>query len=531
VNTDEIDDLLSNRDAFGKNVPDLAFEGNQIGVKDTAWNRFCASVFRQTEFCARAKNYSGALIGIRDIFQQLEAALIWLPDYCRGKILEALNYIGEDGRAPRQYSYPAKEGVLPVMDLRPFIDQGVWIISTIYTYLAYTNDYSILEEVCGYYKFDGRNVAFSKEKDSVLSHMFRIMEYLLSNLDKRTYCLHVLYGDWNDALDGMGESIDGVSEYGSGVSVMATLQFYQNLREMSMILRHVNRSDEATRYESIAEKVADGLQKYAIDIKEDGARKIIHGWGDKYSYKVGSWLDNDGMDRDGLTSNAFWILSGMIDKDRTLKTDILRAYDRLDSKYGLKTFEPYFSMGNKKVGRITHLPRGTAENGATYIHATMFAIWSLFEIGETERAWKQLEKVLSLTHSSLTTSPFVMPNSYSYDIEKGFDGESMSDWFTGSGCVFVKILIWHIFGIQADLDGLTVCPSKEPPIKKMSLSIMVKGVKVLLNYQKLDGKARVFKVNGIEKEPVFNDKKRAWEIRFDKISSLSKCLQIDVIDK
>jgi hypothetical protein len=64
------------------------------------------NVLRQVEFVSRAKNYAGHLIGIRDIFQQVEASLFWIPEYARKKIIEALGYIGEDGRAPRQYSYP-----------------------------------------------------------------------------------------------------------------------------------------------------------------------------------------------------------------------------------------------------------------------------------------------------------------------------------------------------------------------------------------------------------------------------------------
>ena len=147
----------------------------------------------------------------------------------------------------------------------------------------------------------------------------------------------------------------------------------------------------------------------------------------------------------------------------------------MDSKYGLKTFEPYFSKDNDKVGRIKRLPKGTAENGATYIHATLFGIWSLFEMGEEEKAWEQLYKILPITHEFISTTPFVMPNSYVENSEKGFDGESMSDWFTGSGCVLVKILLWYVFGIRADLDGVKIQEPKVTPFDKMKLSITLRG--------------------------------------------------------
>ena len=489
----------------GRQIPETSFTGGADGLSGGAFGSFLKNVFRQAEFCARAKNYAGPYIGIRDIFQQLEAAQIWIPEYCRGKIVEALNYIGEDGRAPRQYSYPAAKNVLPAMDLRPYIDQGVWIISTVYNYLSQTDDFSILDEECGYYKFDGYRIDFSADRDSVLCHLLRITDYLISNLDEETDCLHALYGDWNDALDGLGKTDENGKEYGTGVSVMATLQLYRNLQEISDILKRVGRENEASRYETIREKVKNGLLKYAVVDNGAGERKILHGWGDKREYFVASYKDNDGENRDGLTANAYWVISRAIDFEPSLKKDILAAYARLDSKYGLKTFEPYFARENTKVGRITRLPKGTAENGATYIHATLFGIWSLFEMGEAEKAWEQLYKILPITHKLISTTPFVMPNSYVENAEKGFDGESMSDWFTGSGCVLLKVLVWYVFGVRAGLDGVTVSPAAYLPFASGEITLNVKGKAVKIVLEKSD-KEREFFVNGKRVESVFDEK-------------------------
>ena len=268
-----------------------------------------------------------------------------------------MNYIGVDGRAPRQYSYPAAKGAVPPMDLRPFVDQGVWIISTIYAYLAYTNDFSVLDEVCGYYEFNGNEVLLNNEKDTVLDHLVRITEFLRRNLDRETGCLHALYGDWNDALDGLGKTTDKDKEYGTGVSVMATLQYCRNLAEMSEILRKKGENAKADEYVSVRDGIKKGLLKYAVVENEKGERKILHGWGDKRSYFVGSFSDNDGESRDGLTADAFWIISGALEWDKSLKNDILSAYKRLDSKYGLKTFNPYLLRPTTKWGVLRDYPR------------------------------------------------------------------------------------------------------------------------------------------------------------------------------
>ncbi len=524
-------DKQPDENAVAAKIPAFSFEGAHDGAVSNEKNLgyFLKNVFRQVEFCARAKNYAGPFIGIRDIFQQLEAAQLWIPEYSRGKIIEALNYIGDDGRAPRQYSYPTSPEVPPAMDLRPFVDQGVWIISTVYNYLAYTGDFSILEEECGYYKLLGNRVEFSDRRDSVLDHLMLICEYLTSKIDPDTGCLRILYGDWNDALDGLGKTEDEGEEFGSGVSVMASLQFYRNLNEMAEILEKLGRTDEAADYRNRAEKLGESLQKYAVVSNGAGQRKILHGWNDKREHCIGSFCDNDGENRDSLTATAYWVISKALQRDETLKKDILAAYDRLDSKYGLKTFEPYFAPENKLVGRITRLPKGTAENGAVYIHATLFAIWSLFEMGETERAFAQLYKILPVLHKDISTTPFVMPNSYIEDAEKGFDGESMSDWFTGSGCVLVKVLVWYVFGVRADLNSLTIGPAKDLPFDKTELTLQVKGIRIHVQYKNEDHCQRTFTVNGKPVAATLDEQTGAYILKFQN-EELKEDLEIVVCD-
>ena len=470
-------------------------------LQGEAFTEFVANVERQVEFAALAKNSGTILLGVRDVVQQMEAALTWNPKGCRAKFIELLSYLDPSGRAPRQYSIPA-EGTIPRMDTRAFIDQGTWIISAIHTYLAYTDDISLFDEVCGYYKIVGHNcVERTDEVGSVGEHIARIADYLISNIDEDTGCLRALYGDWNDALDGLGVSRDPDKEYGSGVSVMATLHLYRNLEEMLQIVnKYGDRFGKKATYEKAKATLERGLKKYAVEEK-NGARKILHGWGDGRAYKVGSFADVDGISRDGLTANAFWVISGAYLWDKSIKKDILAGYDRLDSKYGLRTFAPHFEKGVKGVGRIINLPKGTAENGATYVHAAAFGIWSLFGMGEGERAWAQLYKVLPITHSLITTTPFIMSNSYSYNEEIGLDGESMSDWFTGSANALMKILVRYVFGVQPDLDGVKICPCEFMPFREASIEVTVKGKRIKLGLNK-GGKAKGITLNGKPVTPV-----------------------------
>ena len=235
--------------------------------------------------------------------------------------------------------------------------------------------------------------------------------------------------------------------------------------------------------------------KYAI-VSNGKERKILHGWGDKLSYFVGSFNDVDNLYRDSLTAIAFFVLSNLINKDMTLKDNILNAYNRLDSKYGLKTFNPHFEENVKGVGRIVRLPKGTAENGATYIHATIFAIDSLFALGEGEFALEQLNKVLPITHKNLSTTPFVMPNSYVHNEEEYMDGESMSDWYTGSATTLIKTLVKGLFGFKPDLDGVKIILSNKVPSSEMFMKLRFRNTRIRVNYIHENYADRFYYING-----------------------------------
>jgi len=469
------------------------------------FNKFFRSVQKQTSVCAHGKNYAGAYLGIRDVFQQLEGALIWQRELSREKILAALNCIMTTGRPPRMFSVPDDPTAPVPVSLEKYIDQGVWVISTLYTYLAYTDDWSILDEECGYIEAGEDEIwtgaKRSSERDSVLCHLLRIMGYLYSKIDNEygTGCVRVLFGDWNDALDGLGDTEDEGEEFGSGVTVMATLQFYQNLREMTEILTRVGGYDkEIAKYKAAAEAIEAGLEKHAIVTNEAGERKVIHGWGDKIGYKVGSYCDPDGASRYSLTSNSFWAITGFLRRDPTLKSSIMACMDAVSSKYGLKTFDVPFPRDCKGVGRIAAIVPGTYENSCAYAHGSLFGTMALFEMGESERAWREIEKTAVITHDNCTMSSFVMPNSYCENADYGMDGESMGDWHTGSGAVLVKETIRYGFGIHPSVDGVRIQPPAYFPAKKAEITLNVKGSKINLKYEDCGQGARKTVITGAD---------------------------------
>lgn len=504
VDTAMIDNALEQeqqKDIDSLKAMTLRFDDWHGSLEPTVLNRFLVNVQKQVSFCALGKNYAGPLIGIRDVMQQLEVSLWWHPLESREKLVTALHYILEDGRPPRQFSVPTTPDALPMMDLRRFIDQGVWIISTMYTYLSVTDDASILDEVCSYYIAapDNSHVSGKSEhRDTVLEHLIRIMDYLGSNLDSETGCLRVLHGDWNDALDGLGKTNDPSKDYGSGVSVMASLQFYRNCLEMDEILAHTGRfAHKRVAYATYANILKNGLLRYAIDVSDTGEKRVIHGWGDQHRYKVGSFHDPDGKARRSTTATAFWAITGMLAHTPDLRDTLIADLKAVRSRYGLKTFDVPFARDTYPfVGRLATITAGSYENAAAYVHASLFGIAALFCMGESALAWEELERSMVISHPDCTKTPFVMPNSYCDSDAYCMHGESMGDWYTGSGAVLIKNLIRYGFGIVPTLNGLHLQTAAVMPCTRTSLSLTLKGHPLTVTYENRSQGTRTIAING-----------------------------------
>ena len=92
-------------------------------------------------------------------------------------MLEALNFVLEDGRCPRQYTLPVKA---PTHGLKAFHRPGLMEHIGCFDISQANRRYGILNESCGCRADEEKGVgACSEICDSVLDHLIRIMDYLL----------------------------------------------------------------------------------------------------------------------------------------------------------------------------------------------------------------------------------------------------------------------------------------------------------------------------------------------------------------
>ncbi len=209
-----------------------------------------------------------------------------------------------------------------------------------------------------------------------------------------------------------------------------------------------------------------------------------------------AWCIVEAMD--SLTPNSFWAITKFLRRDPSLKASIMSCMDAVSSKYGLKTFDIPFPPDIKGVGSIVNIVSGTYENSAAYAHASLFGTMALFEIGESERAWREIEKTVVITHENCRLSTFAMPIFYCENADYGMDGESMGDWHTGSGAVLIKETVRYGFGIDPSLDGLKIQFPKYFPANRGEISLNVKKSHVTLRYQNIGAGTRTVTVSGAD---------------------------------
>lgn len=417
----------------------------------------------------------------------------------------------------------------------------MWILATLNTYLKYTGDTELFNEVCGYYEFPKgkqyiteKGCVVSSEKDTVAEHMIRILDYLLSKRDKRTGCIRILNGDWNDALHFKDNDIGVEDDYGNAVSVMASLQVYSNLEDVIEILEIVNAekyADKISYYKEQREILEKSIISEAIVENDAKEKRIVHGWNTNKEFLVGSFCDQDGKNRISSTVQSFWILSGMLNKTPELKNTILNAIKHLDSKFGFKTYDVPFDSSFEGLKGINGQVSGTCENAASYIHSSAFAMYSLFKIGEWDLAWEQLNKLLPITHEFISHSPYVMSNAYMENEYFSINGESVNDWMTGSSAVLLKTLIFAICGYQPQINGITIAPACNIPFEDFSFLLESPNYNIKITYKKSNQLERIFIVNGKKFESKYDADISSDKIfiPYDSIDN-GKVLEVEVID-
>lgn len=359
------------------------------------------------------------------------------PQVARAAFLHALGQQEAGGAMPD--GILLFEGAqLKYINQIPHTDHCVWLPVALRAYLDETGDSGILDAPVA-----SRDGAVK----SAFERVSLAMDWLLQRRDARGLS-YIEQGDWCDPMNMVGYKGRGVSGWLT-VAAAHALHLWADMCAA--------RGDDAAqaRYRAGAIAMNDAANTHLWD----GAW-FARGITDD-DVKFGVAADPEG--RIYLNPQSWSFLSGAASPaQRALMLEQIDA--QLATPYGVQMFAPPYSAMREDIGRVTQKHPGSAENGAVYNHAAVFYIHSLYTIGEADRAFDALRRMIPgpdlddyLRRGQL---PVFIPNYYrgAYKEYPRTAGRSSQLFNTGTVAWVYRCVIEGLCGLKGDLDGLTIAP-------------------------------------------------------------------------
>ena len=362
----------------------------------------------------------------------------------------------------------------------PHTDHCVWLPVCLRAYLDESADYGLLST----------SVTDSEGKSlTVLERISNAMDWLLQARDHRGLS-YIAQGDWCDPMNMVGYKGKGVSGWLS-VATAYALNLWADVCEQQQ------KPDDAQRFRAGAQEINEAVNKYLWDGQWYG-RGITDD-------NVVFGISKDTEGKIFLNPQSWAILAGTC-SDQQREKMLAAVEAQLETPYGVMMLAPSYTSMRDDVGRVTQKHPGSAENGSVYNHAAVFYIFSLYSIGESERAYRLLRQMIPGPDlddfRQRGQLPIYIPNYYrgAYYQYPRTAGRSSQLFNTGTVSWVYRSLVEGLFGLRGEAEGLRVAPQlpadwAEVRVKRqfrgaflnveMTRTSRHKGVTVILNGETL----------------------------------------------
>jgi cellobiose phosphorylase len=369
--------------------------------------------------------------GYRDALQDAWGFALLDPEAARERLIEILRHQCADGTAPRNFSAFGDGN----HDMRRFMDSPVWIPRTLIDLIKETGEIDLLNETVPF--LDGSDA-------TVDEHVWRAITYLFEHRGVHGACL-TGDGDWNDALE-------GISRDGDAESVWLTIALFDAICIMIELYEQAGRDERVAALLPMADTLRSVVNENAWD-----GRWFLYGFTGSGN-PIGSASNKEG--RIHLNAQTWAVLSGIADSERA--TQAMDAVEELlDTPVGPALLAPPYDQEGAEVGRIANLEPGTFENASVYQHAVAFAIAANLALGDADKAYDTLAKLLPTNPDNFdcrrTSEPYCTGNYYCGPDHPRF-GQNFFTWFTGNAAWLLRIVCDDMLGVKAGFDGLQINP-------------------------------------------------------------------------
>jgi len=398
------------------------------------------------------------------------------PRFMRRAICKTLEQQNEDGSLP--------DGILLRPDSKlnyinqiPHTDHNVWLPICLEAYLDETNDYDLLKKVIIGEK--------NQRADSVLSCGTKAMNWLISNRDSRGLSL-ISQGDWCDPMNMVGPK-------GKGVSGWLTIATAHALNIWAKICTHANELEIASKMQEASEAFKASVQKHLWD-----GQWFIRGISDE-GIAFGKSEDDEGSI---FLNPQSWAIMSKIATDGQVKALLSSVEAHLETPYGAQLLAPAFTQMHEHIGRVTQKHPGSAENGSVYNHASIFYIYSLYQIGEADKAYSLLKAMLpDIDLDDVKTRgqlPIFIPNYYRGAFKEIPEtaGRSSHLFNTGTISWYYRCIVEELIGLKGTPDGVVINPQLPSHWGFLNAKRSFRGA--MFDLKMTRGKISKIEINGVE---------------------------------
>jgi cellobionic acid phosphorylase len=193
-----------------------------------------------------------------------------------------------------------------------------------------------------------------------------------------------------------------------------------------------------------------------------------------------------------LNPQSWAILGGAASKEQ--QQIMLQAVEaQLETPYGVMMYAPAYTAMRDDVGRVTQKFPGSAENGSVYNHAAVFYIYSLYTIGEQDRAYKLIRQMIpgpsEADYKQRGQLPVYIPNYYrgAYYQHPRTAGRSSQLFNTGTVSWVYRCLVEGLFGVKGQGADLVINPQLPSHWPGAKIERRFRGAQFEIEYSRVEG--------------------------------------------
>lgn len=390
----------------------------------------------------------GRGFGFRDTSQDTIAVTISNPHKAKERIQLLSRQMRKDGKVYHHFHGDGQG------EFTYHCDDPLWYLLAVTEYLKETGDFELLDE---------KQTFIDHEAESILSHMFSVVNYAKNNLG--VHGLPIFgRGDWNDTLDYIGGDEGGESVWGA--------MFYAAMLSLFVeLLQYLNRTADANEVNNIKSQLIQAVEEHCWD-----GDWYIRAFGEK-NRKVGSKDNTYG--KIFLNTQIWPVLAGFPNQERLFKAmDSVKLH--LDSPEGPKKCSPAWREIDPNIGLVTRCVWGKKENGAVFCHPTTWVIQAETILGRSNQAFDYFKKMLPnrIDSDIFVAEPYVY-SQYITSNEHSKPGRASHSWQTGSAAWMYRVSYDYMLGIRPTYDGIIIDPATPTHWKSFNAERVYRGTKYL----------------------------------------------------